>query len=141
MSVFKREIVFTPAFDKRHQDPKKNCGIHGVEMRWYLRGPKGVIQFCVMTGWNLPSVREERKGNHTVCDIFPMASDLGYHSPKPMYEGHTPMTRECGQIEGGMCYYDGSGLAAEAVFDLLVQEGHESVWRRLEQEYHGRFDA
>lgn len=139
-TALKREIAFTPAFDKRHSDPKKNYGIHGVEMRWYVRGPKGTIQFVVMTGWDLPAVRAERKGNHRTCDLFPMPSDLGYHSPRPMYEDQSPMNDKCEMVEGGVCYYDGSSLGAESVFDLLVKEGHESVWRRLEQEYRKRFD-
>ena len=41
----KREIRWRPAFDKRHSDPKKNYGIHGVEMKWLLTVPDGFIQF------------------------------------------------------------------------------------------------
>lgn len=138
-SDLKREIEFTPAYDKRHTDPKQNYGIHGVEVRFYLRGPKGTIQFVVMTGWDLPHVRKEMKGR--LSDLFPMPSDLGYHSPKPMYDDQPLMSEDCKYVEGGKCYYDGSTLNAEPVFDLLVKEGHESVWRRLEEEYAHQFET
>jgi hypothetical protein len=56
---FRKEITFSPAFDKRDPDPQKNYGVHGVEMRWLLHGPDGVVQFLVFTGWNLPHVTKE----------------------------------------------------------------------------------
>ena len=41
-----KKINFTPAFDRRDPDPKKDYGIHGVDMRCYLTGPEGVVQFA-----------------------------------------------------------------------------------------------
>lgn len=141
---FTRTIVFTPAFDKRNIDPRRNYGIHGVEMRWYLKGPCGVIQFVVYTNWQLPHVNEERDERtvsheyaHLLCR--PMASDLGYHSPFPMYDCQSLTTESCELLEGKPCYYDGSSLAADDVLDLLIREGGEAVWARLEKEYVERF--
>lgn len=54
MAELTHEIIFRPAYDKR---PK--YGIHGVEMVWYVKGPKGVIQFVTFTNWHLPHVRKE----------------------------------------------------------------------------------
>lgn len=140
-SELAREIQFQPAYDKR---PK--YGIHGVNMRWLLKGPRGVIQFMVYTNWQLPHVSEEFKAKFgrypydSPTLFLPMAADLGYHSPKPMYEGQDPIG-ECDVLaEGSQCYYDGSTLNAEPVFDLLVSEGGEAVWKRLEQEYKERFE-
>lgn len=55
MSVLTREISFSPAYDKRHIDPSKDYGIHGVEMRWYVKSSEGAVQFVVYTNWMLPS--------------------------------------------------------------------------------------
>jgi hypothetical protein len=80
----------TPAWDKRDPDPKKNYGIHCCDLRMVLKGELGAVQFVLMTGWNLPHIQEEQKakGNPT-SGLYPLPADLGYHSPKPMYEGQT----------------------------------------------------
>lgn len=142
MNDLTREIVFTPAFDKRSKDPSKNYGVHGVEMKWFLKGPKGAIQFVVFTNWMLPHVQAERDADCSVEKAFlhkPMPADLGYHSPHAMYDGQQAMADDCPVI-GGKCYYDGSGLNAYPVFQLLLEKGSEAVWQRLEEEYHERFD-
>src|SRR6478752_8982205 len=107
--TFKREITFSPAFDKRNPDPHKNYGIHGVDMRWYVKGPKGAVQFVVYTGWMLDHVEEEMamRSHHGIAFSCtrPTPSSLSYHSPKPLYEGQTSMG-PCDVI-GCDCYYDG----------------------------------
>jgi hypothetical protein len=97
-----------------------------------------------------------------------MAADLGYHSRVPMYEGQEPMgstnykfdideSKEglerfqstqtatgtftpCQYLDGAPCYYDGSGLHAEKVLQMLVEEGGEAVWAYMEACYHEQFD-
>jgi hypothetical protein len=171
---FQEITEFLPAYDKRDLDPKKNYGIHGVTLRMVLKGPEGAVQFVVYTNWQLPHVTEENHrrahGNHvrdsTLRGLFdPMPADLGYHSPKPMYEGQEPMgsvkfdfehkqilegasgdieipTRvqtgtfePCELLGGGPCYYDGSTLNAEPVFEVLLREGSAGVWRELREYY------
>lgn len=44
-----RITEITPAWDKRDPDPKKNYGIHGCELRMYLKGELGTVQFIVYT--------------------------------------------------------------------------------------------
>ena len=91
-----------------------------------------------------------------------MAADLGYHSPKPMYEGHKPMRHIykhmrftapdqfvpgvygdpviCPYLDGGVpCYYDGSRLQAERVLERLLREGDAGVWQALEELYERTF--
>ena len=136
-----RKIEFLPAFDKRDPDPKKNYGIHGVEMRWYLKGELGVVQFVVYTNWQLPHVQKEQDTGLIGGDRFPhllcrpMGADVGYHSPVPTYEGQEPMREECALLDGKPCYYDGSGLQAETVLQLLIEKGGEAVWDELESRY------
>jgi hypothetical protein len=95
-----RIVEFEPAFDKRNVDPEKNFGIHGVEMRWVLKGERGAVQFLVYTNWQLPHVTQESInrlgfardfGMEMRCFWLPMAADLGYHSKFPLYEGQEPM--------------------------------------------------
>lgn len=130
-----RIIEFKPAYDKRDLDPKKNYGIHGIEMRWYVKGPLGVVQWVVYTNWMLDSVD---KSNWPQSLQEPMAADLGYHSPKPMYEDQRLMT-PCQFFAEG-CYYDGSSLAADTVLDILKKEGGEAVWKYLENYYLDTFE-
>ena len=62
--------------------------------------------------------------------MFPMALDLGYHSPTPAWEGQEPMDEEC-ELLGGRCFYDGSGLNAENLLGVLRTEGADAVWATL----------
>jgi len=129
-----REITFRPAWDKRNNDPKKNYGIHGADMIFILKGELGAIQFVVYTGWHLPHVADEYKYKGSKISE-PLAADVGYHSPKPMYEGQQQMQAKCEHLNGKPCYYDGSGLHAEKVFDMLIQQGSDAVWTYLESYY------
>lgn len=102
---FERITEWEPAFDRRDPDPKKNYGIHGVTMRWVLKGSQGAVQFLVFTQWMLPHVAQERIRRTRLraalspkdfeMDIKtsyqPMAADLGYHSRVPLYDGQEPM--------------------------------------------------
>ena len=131
-------IEWHPAYDKRDPDPNKNYGIHGVEMRWYVCGEEGVVQFVVYTNWYLPHVAAELlTPGHKTFRCAPMPADLGYHSPIPHYDSQNPM-RDC-LLLGGDCYYDGSTMNAERVFSLLVEQGGDAVWDELDRYYRGVF--
>jgi hypothetical protein len=140
-----KQIKFNPAYDKRHSDPSKNYGIHGVTLRFHLIGELGAVQFVLYTNWQLPHVTKEQSTKlnpisgdlHWLCR--PMPADLGYHSPKPMYDDHTTMDGPCDLLGGKPCYYDGSGLNAEPIYETLLREGDEGVWKALEDYYVSRF--
>lgn len=108
--------------------------------------------------------------------VRPMAADLGYHSPKPMYDGHEAMGSikyegykdvqvgknkdgsprmlkspiaikvpdaeipGCEILDGKRCWYDGSGLAAKDVYEILINKGEEAVWKELEGYYKSTFE-
>lgn len=117
-------------------------GQHGSELRMYAVGPLGAIQFVVFTMWGRRASMERTeahvRGGMDARMLFgPMPADLGYHAREPQYDGQTSMG-EC-DILGGDCFYDGSGLAAEEVFETLVAHGIEAVWNRLDAEYAIRF--
>ena len=128
-------VEFTGAFDKRDPNPTKNYGIHGVEVRFVLKGKLGATQFLIFTNWHLPHVQKELDNRHNDHDhCHPMAVDLGYHSPIPQYEGMEPIN-DCPYLDGKPCYYDGSGLAAEDLYQIFLREGDKAVWFRLEKNY------
>lgn len=45
------------------------------------------------------------------------------------------MRPSCEILDGADCYYDGSSIAADHVYDALLREGHDGVWRILEERY------
>lgn len=135
---FDRAVRFYPAFDKRNDDPAKNYGIHCVDVGFFLKGPLGVVQFTLFSGWHLPHVADELERKSPTLR-YPMATDLGYHSPTPRYEGQTVMRDKC-DLLGCACYYDGSSLNAEPVLDRLLREGDKGVWAALEDFYHNVFE-
>lgn len=144
MSEFERVTEFIPAYDRRDE----GYGIHGVDLLMLLRGPLGAVQFKLSTGWVLPEslglpadyqwqqshAYNRALGLSIAHDCYPSPSDLGYHSPRPMYEDQSPLTEDCPYI-GGRCYYDGSGLNAGGPFYALLRGGSEGVWAYLENYY------
>lgn len=142
--MLNRKIVFAPAWDKRSNDPHKNYGIHSAEMRWFVFNDKGAVQFIVYTNWHLPHVQAELdnkpksdKFPHLLC--HPQPADVGYHSPVPQYDGQTAASSNCEFLGGKPCYYDGSGLQAIDIFNTLVAEGSEAVWKELERRHEDLF--
>lgn len=147
--IFERRVEFRAAFDKRDPDPTKDYGIHGVEIRFLLIGPRGATQFVLYTNWQLPHVTKETMAQ-TILRRFdeidlkvrflPLPADFGYHAYEPQYDGHTRMdTCDVLTIAEGGCYYDGSSLAADDVYQRLLREGDAGVWAALEEAYAERF--
>lgn len=130
-------------FDRRAPEPNKNYGIGGLDIWFILKGPRGAVQFAVNFPVNLPHIELEYPAK------FPdwnerkhfMGIDVGYHAPKPQYEGQNDM--ECQHLEGGRCYYDGSSLRAQEWVDELFSTRGQCIepliWERLEQYYKERF--
>jgi hypothetical protein len=142
LKIMEKIIEFTPAFDKRNPDPKKNYGIHGVELRMVLKGELGATQFLLYTNWHLPHVTEELRSKMTPDNYFifePQPADKGYHSPKPTYEEQDTCSEDCKYLDGKPCYYGGSGLNAENTYNTLLEKGSEGVWKELEEYYISMF--
>ncbi len=110
-------------------------GRHGLQIRWILKGDDGAVQFLLMTGWTpVPSDWDNSD------QMAPLPADLGYHSKRPMFEGHKTQG-PCDFIGGGECYYDGSGLNASDAFTVLCNEGSDGLWVFLESYYETVFDG
>ncbi len=134
-----KEIRFYPAWDKRSDDPKKNYGIHGVTIGFYLTGEKGTVQFTIYSNWQLKNVQHEIDSKTPHIDFpylshKPLPADLGYHARIPQYEGQDCMDLNC-EFIGDKCFYDGSSLNAERVFNVLTEKGHDGVWEELADFY------
>lgn len=148
---FKKIIEWTPAFDRTNPDPKKNYGIGSVQIRFMLKGKKGVVQFLMGTGWYLPEVQERilrnspshvhsyAYGEYYSCSLEPHAWDIGYHSYEPMYKGQDSITDHCQYLENKRCYYDGSGVDAEKYYNILVSKGEKELWGALGKYYMDTF--
>jgi len=88
---------------------------------------------------HLPHVQDEllSKQDSLRYTMKPTGADIGYHSPKPMYEDHDAYN--CDMFESGECYYDGSGLQAEDFMPTFLAGGSEAVWTMLESKYNQIF--
>lgn len=140
--ILEKIVEFSPAYDKRHPEPSKNYGIGGVQIRFVLKGKEGAVQLLLGTSWYLPHVAEwlrEKGSRFEKLYEPPKGWDLGYHSPKPIYEDQSLAVDSCPYLNGKPCYYDGSGLAADPIRDRLISEGSEAVWEELTDYYNGRF--
>jgi len=127
-----RAVVFEPGFNDRGG----NYGVHGMDIRWLLRGHGVVTQFLMFTSWVPGEVGHAfRWSNPEAASLFPMGVDVGYHSPVPMYETHEPMSEPCDYLDGSTCYYDGSGLAADDLVVEFIHQGESVIWRELQNRH------
>ena len=106
----KRVLHFEPGFDCIRFECKhgsKICkpggggshGRHGLQMRWVVLGDKGAVQFLLMTGWSVEPGEFGNEFRQSTSELYPMPSDLGYHSLVPHYEGQ-PSRGECEYLDG-----------------------------------------
>lgn len=150
---FERIVKFSPPFDKRSNKPNENYGIGSMRIWFILKGKHGAVQVCFNTPFYLPETIDEynrigNKGKTTPSDLRDENGkakgfdcwDVGYHSPKPMYEGQTKT--ECDILKKGFCYYDGSGLRGnrDGLPELFYSKGDEAIWEYLENYYYERFN-
>jgi hypothetical protein len=59
MSKLERITTVVGAYDRRHPNPAKNYGIHGMELRFVLKGERGAVQFVYYTPIHLEHVADE----------------------------------------------------------------------------------
>ena len=137
---FERIVEFSPAYDQRNPNPNKDYGIGSMTIRFVLKGPKGAIQFVLTTDWHLPHIQKTMPNLKStgMSGLRPWATDIGYHSKHPMYDGDSPIQRDCPYTDG-ICYYDGSGLRADKMIPDFLANGSDWLWKELENDYQMRF--
>ena len=87
-----RRVTFRPAFHKVHEDPKKNFGVHGMEIWFYLIGEHGAVHFGLSTFMMLKETKDwwkatGREGGLTSDHFNPMGIDVGYHAKEAQWKG------------------------------------------------------
>jgi len=137
-SEFQRLVKWTPAYNHIAE----GYGRHGMEVKFVLIGEQAAIQFVLYTNWMTAADRaneidEHRGGGY--CLHKPQPSDFGYHARHPQYKGQSIQAESCDYLGGAPCYYDGSGMRANKVFDVFTDGGEEALWKALEDEYQARF--
>jgi hypothetical protein len=132
-----RSVHFRAAFDKRHPEPSKNHGIHGVEITFMLKRGQYAVDWTVFTNWQLPHVTEETLEKHA-DDVYrlrlftqPSGAGVSFHSPVPTYEGQE--AREGCTITGGVCYSDVGFTLGDSLMPLLIEKGDDAVWAELDR--------
>lgn len=125
-------------------------GTEAMTLLFLLYGPKGVVQFLVNTGWHsreaTDRIVEESRTNPEALTVLrvllsPLALDLGYHSPIPMYEDHEAVSDDCEFLNRKPCYYDGSGYSAMLMLQEMIDKGDvEAMWKRMEEYYRNVLD-
>lgn len=138
-------VHFTVGYIDPTNGPR-SIGRHGMNLRFLLKGPKGVTQFLVYTNW-MPDpdhILPESLGKRGYFDLMaPMGADVGYHAYAPQWEGQEGSgTRfsEC-DVLGVQCFYDGSGLRATELLRKFVVDGTPAVWSELESYYDSLVDS
>lgn len=150
--VFEKIVNFSKPYDKRHEDPKKNYGIGSIRIWFILKGKKGAVQVLFNTPFYLPKTIDEykkigNKGQTAPSDLRDEDGhakgfdcwDVGYHSPKPMYKGHSKS--DCNIFKKGFCYYDGSSLRGrdDCLVEKFYENGQDAIWSYLEDYYYSVF--
>ncbi|WP_433235455.1 hypothetical protein ACQPYK_25370 [Streptosporangium sp. CA-135522] len=104
---------------------------------WILTGPLGGVHVSFMKMPDMPSyVRDD--------EFFPggwMGKDVGYHSPKPLYDGHRPRPERCPFVPGGQCFQSGSSVPAQPLLQewWKARQDDEVIWRAAEWFYRAKF--
>lgn len=138
---FEHRVEITGSYYAMHPDPARNYGVSGNRIRFIVIGPKGAVQWIIGAGWYVKQAREHlAQFPHRHDDARkPDGWDLGYHSPKAMYDSQK--ANDCDLLSGGKCFYDGSGLNADLLIEGFLARGTEWLWPKLEEYYRCIFEA
>lgn len=140
---FTRLVEMHGAYDKR----ATGHGIHGMDLRFILKGEDGAVQFVVYTNIQLDHVATEQWERARMrhddielrCFWRPMGVDIGYHAREPQYDGQDHAQGSCPYLDGAPCYYGGSSLRAEEFMPTFIAGGSDAVWKMLEDRYEQTF--
>jgi hypothetical protein len=112
-------------------------GVHGMEVRWFLRGPDGAVVLVMATdfipGDRYPGHGLSPSGLNENWARYPGGFGLQYHSRVPRYEGHD--AEDGCDLIGGPCYCDMWLSGADEPVKQFVSEGEQVIWGALEAAY------
>lgn len=131
-------VVFQPGYNCTNMTMKGH-GVHGMEIIWYLRGPRGVVSVVFGTDW-IPGILGPGHGRMPAgfppAEIpqFPNGYGVSYCAHVPQYEGQEPASDDCPVI-GGTCYSDTSYIASDPIAEAFTEKGEPAVWAALQERY------
>lgn len=132
-------VQFTPGYNCPVPGGKGH-GVHGMEIRWHLRGPAGAVWLAMATDWipgdRWPGHGLSPSGLNENWALWPCGRGLGYHALAPQYEGQQAERDECPVI-GAPCYADLHLSGADEAVKRFIAEGEQPVWEALESAYAG----
>lgn len=143
MTEFLRETKFIGAYDWRG---KSNYGIHGMDLFFSVKGPKGAIGITIFTNWMLPAQQASTQAMYSKGYLWepgmlcrPRFTDISYHAKEPQYDGQ-PSHDDC-HLTDGPCYCDGSSLWGDECWrEGFLHGGSDWLFSRMEDEYRHRFE-
>lgn len=131
--AFERRMYLTAAWDRRDPDPRKNYGVHGVDLHFALIGPLGAVSWRLMTPWVLPQVAEWWATLPAPVLYTPTADGVYWHRQVDGLE--TAGAQPCNFF--GACVAEQIGsISREDVLEALIAQGDAGVWAVLERTYH-----
>jgi hypothetical protein len=123
-----RRVTFTPAWDKRDLYPRKNFGVHGVEVHLTLLDGDWALELIVMTVWMLPKTREwwaTLPLTHIPRECINMRCHYR-NGPRAELAGM------CTVFKGECCQSIALSFSAgDPLFETLVAEGEEPFWNAM----------
>jgi hypothetical protein len=112
-------------------------GVHGMEVRWHLRGPAGAVVLTMGTDF----IPGERRPGHGLSPgglnenwaHWPCGMGIEYHARSPRYEGNEP--EDGCDLLGAPCHWDMWYGGADDAVRRFVAEGEQVIWDALESAY------
>ncbi|SMC08042.1 hypothetical protein SAMN00768000_3612 [Sulfobacillus thermosulfidooxidans DSM 9293] len=131
------QITFLPGYDGRHPDPAHNQGVDGMEIRFTVSGPKGLVYFALDTQWYpLSAVQDHYDPTRWAEQPYQARSlEIGYHACVPQHPYHRAHP-DCDFLAGQSCYSEIFYRSARSLYWVFVHEGEPAIWRELEHHYH-----
>jgi len=128
----KREIKFTPAYDKTQEKPNYD----GMVITFIVRGAQGAVVFSFHSGLMLAATRKWLGAYQS----HPYGTELNAHSFKP-HEGSELTERHCSLIDAPACHSSvlSSSATGRELAEKLISEGDAPIWAALEKEYQELF--
>jgi hypothetical protein len=113
----------------------------GQELRVQIvvKGPVGAVEFAIWTRW--PTIPSYFAGYNS---MFAFDYNLQVNRPIPVgRESHWDVPcvdeekgwHECSLTNSGFCYHDGSSLAGDNLWNILMKKGTDGVYEHLEDYY------
>lgn len=130
-----RAVVFQPGYNG-----DRNYGVHGMEITWYLRGPKGCVYITVSVSSWIPGQLGPGHGlapagyPSRAPEQHPHGFGMRSCTPVPQYEGQSPSQDDCPLI-GAPCYADTWFGGADEPAREFTEHGESVMWAALEERY------